>query len=325
MALRLVRETSDTPNITNKDDTIMTRYAYGGYNGVVKGFGSECEYTANNGIFKVLGGRIIIDGWEVDVDGEGFGLNLSTVYGTQYHSVYLQINIAVESVDIKSSYLTGSYPTIEKGDDLTSAQNGSARLLLYNVKVENGIITEVVKRFEIVPYLTQKVLDIEKNLSDLNLSIKGENKPLYAYDETKGTIEDRLNALGFKWASISVFNSNYIDAANTNIYSLGKILYGLIKFKIPKVYKNDGNINVKIASFDKDKNENAMLLPYDDLKISTSIQYIYGTGAYGNTDCVITINKSGEIWIAFSIPNGASIETSFEYKLLCDNYQRKFI
>lgn len=167
MALRLVRQTSDTPNITNKDDTIMTRYAYGGYSGIVKGFGSECEYTAENGIFKILDGEIIIDGWEIQIDGAGWSLNLSSLTGTQYHSVYAEINVLTETVILNSTYLTGSYPEIEKGDDLTETPNGTARLLLYNVKVENGAITEVVKKFEIIPYLTQKVLDIEQRLEKL--------------------------------------------------------------------------------------------------------------------------------------------------------------
>ena len=167
MALRLVRETSETPNITNKDDTIMTRYAYGGYNGVVKAYGSECEYIAENGFFKVLDGRIVVDGWEIDVDGAGYNLNLSTVSGIQYHSVYAEVTVATENVKIDSTYLQGAYPEIEKGDDLTNAPNGTARLLLYNVKVENGVITEVIKKFNLVPYLAQKVLDLEKRLEEL--------------------------------------------------------------------------------------------------------------------------------------------------------------
>ena len=167
MALRLVRQTSETPNITNKDDTIMTRYAYGGYNGVVKGFGSECGYTVENGIFKVLDGRIVIDGWEIDVDGAGWDLNLSTVTGTQYHSIYAEINVATEIVKLDSTYLIGSYPEIEKGDDLTHTPYGTARLLLYEVKSVNGVITETIRRFDIIPYLTQKVLDIESRLDKL--------------------------------------------------------------------------------------------------------------------------------------------------------------
>lgn len=202
MALRLVRQTSDTPNITNKDDTIMTRYAYGGYSGIVKGFGSECEYTAENGIFKILDGEIIIDGWEIQIDGAGWSLNLSSLTGTQYHSVYAEINVLTETVILNSTYLTGSYPEVNKGDDLTETPNGTARLLLYNVKVESGVIVEVNKKFNIIPYLS----DIEKGLRD------GTFKPKIAQyaseDTSKGTIEERLTALGFR-SGVASFSGFY--------------------------------------------------------------------------------------------------------------------
>lgn len=176
MALRLVRQTSDTPNITNKDDVIMTRYAYGGYNGVVNGFGNECGYTAENGIFKILDGRIVVDGWEIDVDGAGWSFDFSNITGTQYHSVYAEINVATETVKIDSTYLTGSYPEITKGDDLTTVPNGTARLLLYKVKVENGRITEVVKKFHIIPYLADEISSIKTGLKDGTIIVNNASK-----------------------------------------------------------------------------------------------------------------------------------------------------
>lgn len=160
MALRLVRQTSDTPNITNKDDTISVRYSYGGYNGVVKAFGNECGYTAESGVFKVLDGRIVIDGWEIDVDGAGWSLDLSGISGTQYCSIYMQISVVTEAINMYTTYLTGYYPEVDKGDDLTAIPNGTARLLLYNVKVENGVITEVVKRFEIIRHIKERIEEL---------------------------------------------------------------------------------------------------------------------------------------------------------------------
>ena len=215
MALRLVRQTSETPNITNKDDTIMTRYAYGGYNGVVKAFGNELDYNSSAGSFRVLDGRIVLDGWEVDVDGAGWLLNLSTVTGIQYHSVYLEINVLTETATITSTYLTGVYPEIEKGDDLTATPNGTARLLLYNLKVQNGTITEIVKRFEIVPYLAQRVIDTQNDLSELKTNLKNGNVSVkvaeYASNDTsKGTIEDRLTNPKFNIEKI--FGSTSGDA-----------------------------------------------------------------------------------------------------------------
>lgn len=148
MALRLVRESSDTPNITNKDDTIAFRYAYGGYNGVVRHLGNECGYIAENGIFKVLDGRLVIDGWEIDIDPLGWQIDFSNVIGVQYNSIYAEINVLLESVEIKATKSATTYPTIDSGDDLTEMPSGTARLLLYNVKVENGTIVEVVKKVE---------------------------------------------------------------------------------------------------------------------------------------------------------------------------------
>lgn len=162
MALRLVRQTSDTPNITNKDDTIMARYAYGGYNGVVKAFGNECNYKVESGIFTILDGRIVIDGWEIDIDGAGWSLDFTYAVGTQYHSIFATINVATETTNIDKVFSQSVYPQVNKGDDLTSVPNGTANLLLYNVRSENGTITEVIKKFEIIPY----VKTLENSLKD---------------------------------------------------------------------------------------------------------------------------------------------------------------
>lgn len=170
MALRLVRQTSETPNVTNKDDTIMTRYAYGGYNGIVKALGNECGYTVDGGTFKVLDGRICLDGWEVEVGAEGVLLDLSSLAGFQYYSIYLEVNVLTETAEIKSPYLTGTYPEIEKGDDLTEVPNGTARLLLYNVKVENGIIKEVVKKFSLIEHTKTLIEQLDARLKQQGFS-----------------------------------------------------------------------------------------------------------------------------------------------------------
>ena len=36
MGVRLIRQNSNTPNVTNIDDARMVRYAYGGYDGYVR-------------------------------------------------------------------------------------------------------------------------------------------------------------------------------------------------------------------------------------------------------------------------------------------------
>lgn len=259
MALRLVRQTSQTPNITNKDDTIMTRYAYGGYNGVVKAFGNECKYTSNSSIFKLLDGRIVIDGWEIDVDAGGWEINLSQVSLTQYYSIYAEINVGIESVSIESKYLSsGGYPKVEKGDDLTSTPNGTARLLLYNVKAENRKITEVIQRFEIIPYLSQKVADIENSINAIktgtSIPLKATIAEYASADTTKGTIEERLTRLGFKEGSVTLSSGtattnkvsrqgNYVIG---NVSASGTISLGTI-FTLGEDYKPKNAISFDVG------------------------------------------------------------------------------
>lgn len=164
MALRLVRQTSSTPNITNKDDTVMTRFAYGGYNGVVKNFGNECDYHSFSG-FKILDGRIVIDGWEIDILGDG--ITITNTQGTVFRSIYAEINLATETAEIKSVYLQGHYPEIEKGDDLTKSPYGTAKLLLYNVKFSGSEVVEVIKRFSVIEHLSDKIKRIDERLDSL--------------------------------------------------------------------------------------------------------------------------------------------------------------
>lgn len=291
MALRLVRQTSETPNITNKDDTIMTRYAYGGYNGIVKDFGNECGYTADNGIFKVLDGRIVIDGWEIDIDGAGWSLDLSTITGTQYNSVYAEIAVATESAKIDSTYLQGEYPNITKGDDLTSLPNGTARLLLYSVKVENGSITEVIKRFDIIPYLAQKVLDAENSIKEIkegtSIPLKAKIAEYASEDTTKGTIEERLTRLGFKEGSVTLSSGT---ATTNKITRQGNYCILNVSTTLEVMIKN-GTLN--IGSIDNNFIPKNKVQTYCKCIIATS-----GTLATFDVYCIANIDTNGVITLS---------------------------
>lgn len=238
MALRLVRETSDTPNITNKDDVRMIRYAYGGYNGVLKDYGSELDYEISGSSLRIRSGRIAFQGWEIDLDEAGWLFDVSNIQGVQYNSIYLEIDVSIESVEIKSTFLTGQYPTIEQGDDLTKAPNGKARFMLYNVKVENGTITEVIKKVEVVPYLPDVELKIDNKITSLSTSLvtgaivvkKTEIAQYATSDKSKGTIEDRLTKLGFKsgvitFSGVNYGSTAYLDTTRNGIYRLGNFVF----------------------------------------------------------------------------------------------------
>ena len=71
MSIKMVRQPSETPNITNIDDIIPFRYAYGNQNGYVKDKGNEVGYTVNGSQFTIGSGRIVLQGVESDISASG--------------------------------------------------------------------------------------------------------------------------------------------------------------------------------------------------------------------------------------------------------------
>lgn len=155
MAVKLVRANSNTPNVQNYDDARLFRYACGGYDGVVKNFENECGYEINGSTFNVKSGEIVIDGWQADIDGSGSSITVDSIAGKQYYVLYAEIDLQVsvdQKASIKASYNTAYYPTITRGDDLTTNSSGVARIELYRFEASNGVISNVVKQFKTIDY-----------------------------------------------------------------------------------------------------------------------------------------------------------------------------
>lgn len=200
MAISMVRKPSETPNINNISDIIPFRYAYGGQNGYVKGKGRELDYTALGTQFTIGSGRVVLDGVESDIDSDGVIINIDSVSETRYYVVYYNVNLATNTTTIMSQYATGSYPTIEKGDDLTASPEGSANLVLYKFTATSGIISNVEK----------VVKEIMYSLAD--------------YNNAKGTIEERLSKLGFDEDDIKDTQGNIVGhIKRQGNYVLGQI------------------------------------------------------------------------------------------------------
>lgn len=146
MSIKMVRQPSDTPNITNIDDIIGMRYAYGNQNGYVIGKGTELDSVISGVNFTIGSGRVVLQGVECDIDASGFTLSVDPSISTKrYYIVYLEINLGQNIANIKNTYDTVSYPVLDTGVDLTSDSNGIARLLLYKFTAINGIISDVSK------------------------------------------------------------------------------------------------------------------------------------------------------------------------------------
>lgn len=198
MGVRLIRENSDTPNIINKDDARMVRYAYGGQNGYVQKYGREFGHTVSGNIFNIGSGIAVLQGWEVVVDSNGWQLELSTADATKrYYSVYLEVNLALGgTAAIKSKYDTVDYPTIEEGDDLTENLNGIAYLELYRFTATRGVVADVEKRVSAISYDAKRVNGLEIKVDENGILKIGDiiipqRKPLWIGRKSTeaGTVE----------------------------------------------------------------------------------------------------------------------------------------
>ena len=166
MSIRLIRQESETPNVTNTDDARMVRYAYGGYNGFVKNRGTEIGYSINGSTFKVTSGVLNLQGWEAEIDANGVDISTAGSVNKRYFSVFYEVNTATDTASVKSSYSETGYPAIKAGDDLTETTNGTARLLLYTFEVQNTAISNVQKKVQAIPFVSDAVDEIQSELSE---------------------------------------------------------------------------------------------------------------------------------------------------------------
>lgn len=213
MAIEMVRVPSKTPNITNIDDFAGLRYAYGNQNGYVIGKGQECSYSVNGANFKINSGRLVLQGVECDIDANGVDVVIDNVSTLRYYSVYLQVNLALNETKILAQYDTAGYPNINTGDDLTANTTGTARLELYRFTATGGVISNVERTVAKIEYSGTALSD---------------------YDNSKGTIEERLDKLGFKEGSIE-FASGYTASTN-NLKRQGNYVIGELSFS-PEGFK----------------------------------------------------------------------------------------
>ncbi len=151
--IKIVREPSNTPNIQNTDDFVGLRYSYGDYNGYVDNKGQMLAYQINGSTFKVLSGRAVVNGVEVDIDANGASITIDNISQTQAHSLYIRVNLATMKADL-FDVIGDDLPT---SDDLTANTAGMAYLLLYTFSSTAGVISNVVKKVERVVGLREVV------------------------------------------------------------------------------------------------------------------------------------------------------------------------
>lgn len=294
MALRLVRQSSNEPNISNTDDARMIRYAYGGYDGSVRDFGNNLGASVTGGVFTVGSGCIVLQGWEMVVDAQGWSLTVGNFTQLRYYSIYLEINLATETSAIKSVYSTAGYPTVEAGDDLTMQTTGTARLLLYRFKAQNGIITDVSKQFSTVPYLQER-------MEAVNLNLLG--------------LANRLDELGFKRGQLSLAYradpSNVLNAETNEVVKIGTNVYLNLNTKNTVAQTFNGYIGFSVGETIATIPEG--FRPYKEIACYGKVEnLVLGEGTYIGCG-LFKIKTTGEIVFAAAHGNNVSVLTAFSF------------
>lgn len=183
-------------SVSNIDDIIPFRYAYGNQDGYVIGKGTEISHTIDGSTFRINSGRVVLQGVETDIDANGVSFTIDNSSETRYFVVYYEVNLATQTTAIRlSDYSTNDYPSIDTGDDLTVSASGIARTELYRFTAISGVISDVEKTAKAIEY---------------------SGTALVGYDISKGTVEnrfenfdERLTSLGFKEGSVSLNTSQF--------------------------------------------------------------------------------------------------------------------
>jgi hypothetical protein len=136
MGIKIVREPSETPNISNIDDIIALRYAYGNQNGYIQGIGRELEAEYSDGTFTVYSGRVVLQGVEVDIDANGISTPIDTGTETRYYKIYLKVNLENLVAKLESYYSTVGYAEIVDPESGDLIKGKDAYLLLYEFSTD---------------------------------------------------------------------------------------------------------------------------------------------------------------------------------------------
>lgn len=271
MAIKMVREPSETPNINNIDDIIPMRYAYGNQNGYVIGKGTEISNTVNGLNFTVNSGRLVLQGVECDIDASGATITIDNIATKRYYVVYLQVNLGLNTAQILSTYDTATYPTIDSGDDLTENTTGVARLPLYRFTATSGIISEVNKVVESIKYTE----DIKvKNSINTDNAIMND-------DGTFSSLQRNVSN-----GKISLLNTNYNIVQyetlyeNLNGYVISTAEAVLLPNTAGKMYNGRDLLIIAYVSSDRIQNSCSCIMSSRPLtKRSNMFSYWIGTGA----------------------------------------------
>lgn len=272
MGIRLIRENSNTPNVTNTDDVRMVRYAYGGYNGFVKGRGRELECEVNGNTVTINSGIIVLQGWEVEVDSNGWSMQVSQSDMTKrYYTVYCEVNLTSGAQSsIKSVVNTVNYPTVSAGDDLTKNTNGIARIELYRFTSQSGIITNVQRKIEEIPYSVNVMAEVNQRLDDMGFKEASvENGAISPQDGWADAETSKVKII--KMAKVVVLQELYLGTVSNLKTSYRKLSSNGLQYIVYYISTISGNLFIVPSEFRPKENIT--------VKAKATVTYVSGVGS----------------------------------------------
>ena len=323
MAVKMVREPNETPNISNIDDIIPMRYAYGNQSGYVINKGNQVSYTVNGLNFTINSGRLVLQGVECDIDASGVTVTIDNIATKRYYTVYLQVNLGINTATVLATYDTTTYPNPPASDDLTANSTGVAYLILYHFTATGGIISEVDKVVTSVKYTedikVKNTINSDTSTMANNIVFNGNggvNKVVVPFTQSDNIFSNsNIDILQLKFRFLSTFE--YDNAYRFLIDAKGDITagsYSTSEYDINEDYifkpsmikrTNDGYVmelscvtDEKIFSIDFDSSTGAMYLS----RSSTGTGAVFSsTWAQANFADLLVEGKVSDVTILYTI------------------------
>lgn len=233
--------------------------------------------------------------------------------GTKYIFVYLEWDLhnpdeAYGSINLYDNGSSSSWTPVSQ-DNLITNPTGIYQMPLYRLTVNTaGTVTATANWTSLgvatIGYpLRSEYANRAEEADHADDATKATDATYaqYAKGKTDKTLANhltdiltRLDDLGFKKASISITNSNYIDASS-EFYQLGKVLYGKWLFKVPSTGRSPSDVATTVIA-----RVSGVILPSENVvlgvrRVETGDSSGYGT-LYRQT--TYTLTTSGTITVA---------------------------
>lgn len=166
--VQILRRESETPIVSAKDDAVLARYAYGGSRGIIQRVGEELSVTVDpsNSLHVTVGsGRVVIDGWEIDISSATNLMFQSSSQDSAFDYIVLNIDLLSQTADLSTVTYENSHTFAS--EDLTENPTGSAQIAIWSRTRKSGVPDSGKYEISRIEYLTDTIADINRRLEIL--------------------------------------------------------------------------------------------------------------------------------------------------------------